>query len=479
MNMDMIAISESINSHLYHSFNNLELIQGGRILIAIAALISFCLIVYLLRNENKSFLYFFAFLFAVSGALVIQSWVLHPDSAAVLFWILFIVFYLFSFRLESHKSILTLATLFAFLAASKFTYVLFSPLLLLSLLVMNVNGIGWRVTIKQIGKFILVTGIILIALFPFVWTDSLTFAKGFFGNIFMKSSGPGDSLNILVFDYLPSLITYPGIILSVIGLMLSFRNLGNSKALLLILTFLLFAYPIANASQTYERYSLSLLPMLLIWSSFGFEFILRKIKNPMFAKVSATVIILLCVTQSAKTISKEFQTYHGSSNFASCRMWLIQNIKANEKIALPVSFEHYMYENKNCIERIISRNSDPALITSKLQSQIKQKYKNKPLNVKGVILENLFLDEKTYLDHKYRVKYDFVTSSSNESCLYDIFYYTEKEFTSLHCYKFDEVENNKNVKYLLTENRESENGTLLIKFNEFNGTPYYLYSINQ
>jgi hypothetical protein len=118
MNMDMIAISESINSHLYHSFNNLELIQGGRILIAIAALISFCLIVYLLRNENKSFLYFFAFLFAVSGALVIQSWVLHPDSAAVLFWILFIVFYLFSFRLESHKSILTLATLFAFLAVN-------------------------------------------------------------------------------------------------------------------------------------------------------------------------------------------------------------------------------------------------------------------------------------------------------------------------------------------------------------------------
>jgi hypothetical protein len=346
---------------------------------------------------------------------------------------------------------------------------------MLSFLFINRKKSGWILTLKQSAKFLIITGIFLVALFPFLWTDSITFAKSFFGNIFMKTSGKGNSLNTLMFDYLPSLITYPGIILSFIGLILSFNKLGKGKTVFLVLTFLLFAYPIANASQTYERYSLALLPMLLIWASFGFNYIVEKIKNPVILKGSIAAIIIICTFQSSATIWNEFETYHEKSNFILCRTWLNENFKENEKIAMPVSFENYFYENKDCLSRIIKRNSDSILITQKLQTQIRPEYNGRLLNVRAVILEDLFLDEKKFLDQKYRVKYDFVSSHPVHGKVFNIYYYTEKAFTSLHCFKYTEVMKDTSVKYFLTENKQEMSLTLLKKFDSFNDTPYYLY----
>ena len=147
---------------------------------------------------------------------------LHPDSVAVVFWLLFLLYYLFKFNLANDRSIIILSALFVLLAASKFTYIIFLPLFLLSFIFFNYKKSGWALTLKQLIKFLVITGVFLMALFPFLWTDSITFAKSFFGNIFMKSSGKGNSLSILLFDYLPSLITYPGLILAVVGLFLSF-----------------------------------------------------------------------------------------------------------------------------------------------------------------------------------------------------------------------------------------------------------------
>ena len=43
-------------------------------------------------------------------------------------------------------------------------------------------------TFRGTIKFLIFSGIFLMALFPFLWTDSITFAKSFFGNIITKSS---------------------------------------------------------------------------------------------------------------------------------------------------------------------------------------------------------------------------------------------------------------------------------------------------
>jgi dolichyl-phosphate-mannose-protein mannosyltransferase len=475
LHFDMIKISDAINTHLYYYFNNVDLIRTGRILIAVIGLVSYIFIFRFLKTEKKEFGYFFVFLYTVSPAFIIQSWVLHPDSIAVVFWVLFILYYIFCFDLTSNKSLVILAALFVLLAASKFTYVIFLPLLLLSFIFFNFKKHGWLFTIKQTIKFLIISGVFLAALFPFLWTDSITFAKSFFGNIFMKSSGKGNSLGLLLTGYLPSLITYPGLILSLIGLGLSFFKLGKSKTVFLILTFLLFAYPIANASQTYERYSLALLPMLLIWSAYGFVYISEKINNPVFLKTSIALIIVLSSVQSANSVWKNFSSYHEQNNFIACRTWLNQNLQADEKVALPVTYEGYFYENKNCLSRIIKRNSDSLLIATKLQTQIRPEYKNKPLNVHAVILEDLFLDEKKYLDQKFRVKYDFVSSHPVGEKVFDIYYYTEKDFTSLHCFKYNEVISDTSVKYVLTENKKDSRFHLVEKFDAFKDTPYYLY----
>jgi hypothetical protein len=476
LHFDMIKISDAINTHLYYYFNHVDLIIAGRILIAIVGLVSFFFIFRFLKKEKKEFTYFFVFLYTVSPAFIIQSWVLHPDSVAVVYWTLFILYYIFRFDLANDKSIVILASLFALLGASKFTYIISSPILLLSFIFFNFKKHGWLLSIKQTLKFIIISGVFLIALFPFLWTDSITFAKGFFGNIFMKSSGKGNSLGLLLTDYLPSLITYPGLILSLVGLGLSFSKIGKSKTIFLILIFLLFAYPIANASQTYERYSLALLPMLMIWSAFGFTYLIEKIRNPLLLKTAVALIIILSSVQAANSVWKNFNSYHSENNFVACRTWLIQNLQADEKIALPVSYEGYFYENKNCLNRIIQRNSDSLLIANKLQTQILPEYKNKPLNVRAVILEDLFLDEKKYLDQKFRVKYDFVSSHSLPGKTFDIYYYTEKDFASLHCFKYVEVMNDPSVKYFLAENKSVQNLNLLEKFDRLEGTPYYLYS---
>ena len=476
IHFDMIKISDAINTHLYYYFNNADLIQTGRILIAVTGLASYFFIFRFLKTEKKEFTCFFAFLYTISAAFIIQSWVLHPDSIAVVFWVLFILYYIFRFDFTSNKSLVTLAALFVLLAASKFTYVIFLPILLLSFIFLNFKKHGWMVTIKQTVKFLIISGIFLMALFPFLWTDSITFAKSFFGNIFMKSSGKGNSLGLLLTDYLPSLITYPGLILSLIGLGLSFSKIGKGKTVFLVLTFLLFAYPIANASQTYERYALALLPMLLIWSAYGFVYIIEKINNPVFLKTCVTIIIILSSLQSANSVLKEFNSYHEQNNFIACRVWLNQNLIPDEKVALPVTYEGYFYENKNCLGRIIQRNSDSLLIAAKLQTQIRPEYKNKPLNVRAVILEDLFLDEKKYLDQKFRVKYDFVSSHSVDGKAFDIYYYTEKNFTSLHCFKYAEAMNDSAVNYFLTENKQEPNLQLVKKFDDFKDIPYYLYS---
>jgi hypothetical protein len=473
---DMIKISDAINSHLYYYFNNFDLIKTGRILIALIGLASYFFIFKFLKAEKKEFKYFFAFLYTISAAFIVQAWVLHPDSIAVVFWTLFILYYIFCFDFTNNKSLIILALLFVLLAASKFTYVIFLPLLLLSLLFLNFNTHGWKLTIRQTMKYLIFSGVFLMALFPFLWTDSITFAKSFFGNIITKSSGGGNSINLLLTSYLPSLITYPGLILSVIGLVLSFSKIGNGKAVFLILTFLLFAYPIAHASQTYERYSLALLPMLLIWASYGFAYVIEKIKNPQFLKIGISIIVILSTAQSARIIWKNFDDYHRSSNFIVSRNWLIANLKNDEKIALPVSYENYFYENKNCLNRMIQRNNDSTLIASKLQTQILPDYKNQPLNVRAVILEDLFLDEKKYLDQKTKVKYDFVSTHSAYGKVFDIYYYTEKDFTSLYCFKYNEVLNDPSIGLILTENKKNDSLKLIKAFNELNDTPYYLYS---
>ncbi|MEP7169310.1 MAG: hypothetical protein ABI855_08055, partial [Bacteroidota bacterium] len=473
---DMIKISDAINTNLYYYFNHDQLVQTGRVLIAVVGLVSYFFIFQFLKGEKKEFSYFFGFLYTISSAFIIQSWVLHPDSVAVVFWVLFILYYIFQFDFASNKSIVILSALFVLLATSKFTYVIFFPLLLLSFLVFNFKKHGLLVTLKQTTKFLIVSGIFLMALFPFLWTDSITFAKSFFGNIMMKTSGKGNSLSLLLTGYLPSLITYPGLFLSLIGLGLSFTKIGKSKTVFLILTFLLFAYPIANASQTYERYALALLPMLLIWSSLGFTYIVEKIKNPVFLKITIALIIIFCTVQSGKIVWKNFDSYHQQNNFISCRTWLNQNLPADEKIALPVSYEGYFYENKNCLDRMIKRNSDSILIATKLQTQILPEYKNKPLNVHAVILEDIFMDEKKYLDQKTKVKYDFVSTHPGNNKVFDIYYYTEKDFTSLYCFKYNEVMNDNSVKYVLTENKEELNLHLVKKFDAFKDATYYLYS---
>jgi len=203
--------------------------------------------------------------------------------------------------------------------------------------------------------------------------------------------------------------------------------------------------------------------------------VIEKIKNPLILKASIAAIIIICTIQSSATIWNEFETYHKKSNFIFCRTWLNENLKEDEKIALPVSFENYFYENKNCLSRIIKRNSDSVLITQKLQTQIRPEYKGSPINIRAVILEDLFLDEKKFLDRKYRVKYDFVSSHPVPDKAFNIYYYTEKDFTSLHCFKYIEVMKDTSVKYILTENKQEMSLTLIKKFDSFNDTLYYLY----
>ncbi|MEO5571061.1 MAG: hypothetical protein ABIT08_01265 [Bacteroidia bacterium] len=475
MHFDMLKISDAITTHLYYSFNNVRLIQYGRILIAIVGLASYFFIFHFLRFEKKEFRLFFVFSYTISAALINQSWVLHPDSIAVVFWVLFILYYVFRFDFANNKSLIILAALFSLLAASKFTYVIFLPLLLLSFLVFNFKKHGWIFSLKQTTLFLFITGIFMMALFPFLWTDSITFAKSFFGNIFLKSSGEGNSLNTLLFYYLPSLITYPGLILAFTGLVLSFNRIGNMKTIFLILTFLLFAYPIANASQTYERYSLALLPMLLVWAAFGFNYLIEKIKNPIFLKAVISLVIVFCSLQSLSSVRENFDSYHRQTNFILCRTWLLENLQKDEKIALPVTFEGFLYENRNCLGRIIARNSDSLLITAKLQTQILPEYKNKPLNIRAIILEDLFMDEKNYQDQKTKVKFDFVSSHAIDHKVFDIYYYTESNFSSLHCFKYNEVLNDTMVKYILTQNKEDSNLQLVKKFDEIEDTPFYLY----
>lgn len=476
INFDMIKISDAINSHLYHYFNNAELVQTGRILIAFIGIAAYFFMFNFLRDEKKEFNYFFAYLYTISTAILAQSAILHPDSFALIFWILFITYYIFRFNFTNDKSLIILSALFVLLAASKFTYVIFLPILLLSFVFLNIKKYGWPVIIKQTTKFLFISGVLLMALFPFIWTDSITFAKSFFGNIMLKSTGEGNSINLLITTFLPSLITYPGLAFSILGLVVGFKKIGFGKTVFLLITFLLFAYPIANANQAYERYSLSLLPMLLIWSALGFTYVIEKIKNQVIRGVTVTLIVLFSLIPSASIIWGYFKASHAPNNFMACRTWLNENLQEDAKIAMPVSFEGSFYENRNCLSRIIGRNSDSLLITKKLQTQIPAEYRNKPINIKAVILEDLFMDEKKYLDQKAKVKLDFVSTHEPPGKLLDVFYYAENDYRSLHCFTYEEVLNDTTIKYFLTENKEIKNLNLVKKFNEFSEGTYYLYS---
>ena len=472
---DMIKISDSLTTHLYHNFTQDNIIVWGRILIAITGIISYFFVNRFLQNEKKEFRLFFIFLYTISAATIIQSWVLHPDSIAVVFWILFILYYLFRFNFEEDTSLVFLSAFFVLLAASKFTYVIFLPLLILSFPAFYLQTNGITHTLKHTIKFLIISGVLLFALFPFIWTDSLTFAKSFIGNIVVKSSGSGNSIHLLFVDYLPSLITYPGMILSLIGFVLSFKKLGRRKATFLFLTFLLFAYPIANASQSYERYSLSLFPMLLIWASYGFCYCFEKLKYSTIGKVGLSFIILLCLIQSGSEILKTFNSYHQQNNFSDCKNWIQQNLNANDHIALPISFDGVLYENKNCLSRIIGRNNNSDLIVSKLRGQLPPEYKAASINLQSVVLEDIFMDEKKYLDQKFKVKFDFVSSHPIPGKAFDIYYYTTEDYSSLHCFRYNEVFSDSSVKFLVTEKKPELNLQLIKKFDQAGNIPYYLY----
>jgi len=289
-------------------------------------------------------------LFLSSPYLIRQSYSFMPDAIGLVFFSFALALTL---RPQLNPRVIFITGLYLGLAiASKFLYVAFLPIVILTLLYYKNNeplkrSIG---LLKNISVFVFGLLIPIFIFVPFIWTSPLALTKNIFGTLAQYYVKHDSCWSSLFFDKIPAYVSWPALLFCFFGLISSFSLLGRKTAILLVSGFALFLFSLGKADFILPRYILPLVPYLCIYFGIGVEVLLKPFKK----KIKAGLLIVILgfiLAGHIVTIDRDFKRLHGYTNISACRDWINANIGPEDSIAIPEQLSYMFVPGEDTLKR--------------------------------------------------------------------------------------------------------------------------------
>ncbi|TRZ95484.1 hypothetical protein D4R78_03450 [bacterium] len=464
-------------------FNPARQLIIGRALVAIITSFAPLAVYWLLFKKDKIIAAISAAaIFLSSPYLIRQSYGFMPDAIGLVFFSFALVITLKP-QLNS-RSIFTAGIFLGLAIVSKFLYLAFLPVAILSVLFCRESNAAKPSAglLKNIAAFLFGLVIPVFIFIPFIWTSPLALSKNIFGTLaqyYVKHHSCWDSLFL---DKIPAYISWPALLFCFLGLISSFYLLGRKTAILLGLGFALFLFSFGKADFLLPRYILPLVPYLCIYFGIGVELLLKPFRKRI--KVGLLIFILgFILAGHIVTIIHDFKLLHGYTNLSACRDWINAHIGTEESIAIPEQLSYMFVPSEDTLKRWADdlgwsyNNIDRRLNNLCLMTGMKCDN----LRSDNPVVSRVFGALEQQKIFVYKMLLWYYHNVSRPKITHKLFLYSPGEYYkfSVSIYREEDIQRlflEKKIQVFISETQMAlPAGFRVISFNRYPGPPYYMH----
>jgi hypothetical protein len=278
--------------------------------------------------------------------------------------------------------------------------------------------------------------LVLLALMPFIITDTFVVLKSFLGGVFTKINH--DKMDTYFnMSYINDFIKVPiNLIFSffcVLGIWFLVKlHSSKNTTILFIINYLFILFSSLKAAQLYDTHTFPMSMMAIILVAFGIAGVVSFIKENRRIWILGVIgfyifLNTLWVIQTNKRSVLEQQ-----QNLADAISW-IKSLKNDEKILLALDFDGLIPKNKKCLMREYEANASEVYRMSKLSKLLKMPESDSLSKFTLPILAQSFAfeDEKLF-DIQYQIALKYVDTDSTRR--FDTDYFFKNNSNMSHCY---------------------------------------------
>jgi hypothetical protein len=358
---DLGGVLASLSVFLGTTFRDpLPLLVSGRVAMAfLGAFTAPTAYLLLARRFGERFGGMVGWLVALSPLLVRETAILKGDAIALLCWVagmcLILNWWLDS-RNGDRPSPMPWAGSFlvGLAAASRFTYGVFFPFLLVLVGLLNVGRTPvsirqtLRSTFRATGAFL--TGVLIFV--PWLWTHPLTTAKSLAGNLVYLGRFASSRDGVFMPGFM-HMLGPVALILVATGLWVMVARRRWKECIFMGGFFLAVVVPLAAARYVEERYLLPLLPILAFIAAGGAEWIIERAESCGCGRRAAAMIFALVIVINAALAVPWRKPEGAYPGMQSVRQLLHENSTAGT-IAVPYQARFLVPPDSNALRRIVA-----------------------------------------------------------------------------------------------------------------------------
>ncbi len=397
LSFNLMEANETYIRHLYILMHDSNGIVWGRILLVALKVVTLFIVYRLTQKESLPFRLYILTALGVSFGLFVTTSILHPDGLAVYIWIIIFVFLHTHFDVKNHRHYLLLGILCAALCATKITYGISIPVLILYL--MTQKDIK---PVKMISIWLIGFATAFCLFCPYTVLSPITLIKAFVSNLTVISgrTGDGNPLIQFLFTRLPQNIGIIGFLLVIPGLVIGYRH-KKRETILAILLLLVFSLPVMNVTNANIRYTMPLVPILVWYTAIAFQQMATQYRKWVVPVLG--VMALVSFIQMYQYIKFS----HQPSNMRSCIDWVKDNIQQNSAIEAHASLIDYLDENDQSLNELKSK----LISNERYQKRLKMLFNKQALKhasdlneAQTFFFQNVFHEEYAFNETKLNLK---------------------------------------------------------------------------
>ena len=357
---------------------------------------------------------------------------IRPEALSGSLFLYLIVRILFTEKITP-KIAAVLLIIFILTFTQRLIFIFFSPFVVGSIL-LNLwsQKIAWRTYLNYFGLVILA----LLALMPFIITNTFVVLKSFLGGVFTKINH--DKMDTYFnMSYINNFVQEPiNVIFTlfcVLGMWFLIRlHYSKFTIIIFILNFIFILFSSLKAAQLYNTHTFPLSMMGIIMIAFGIYGVINLI-NERQQKWVLSILALLLGLNTVWAIQKNKKSVIGQQqNLADAIAW-IKTLNQDEKILLALDFDGLIPKNKPCLMREYEANASETYRMGKLGKLLKMPASDSVNKFTLPILAQSFAfeDEKLF-DTQYQIALKYVDSDIAKR--FDTDYFFDNNNNMSHCY---------------------------------------------
>jgi hypothetical protein len=336
-----------------------------------------------------------------------------------------------------------------------------------------------KLPFKTYLNYLGVVMLALLAIMPFIITDTFVVLKSFLGGVFIKINHDemGTYFNM---SYINNFVKEPiNLIFSIfclIGIWF-FIKLHPSKltVIIFVVNFLLILFSSLKAAQLYNTHTFPLSIMAIVLIAFGtygsFTWLEEKRKMPVLC-----ILGLILLANTFWAIQKNNSSvFEQQQNLSDAIAW-VKSLNNNEKVLLSLDFDGLVAKNKDCLLREYEANANENYRMNKLSKLLKMPPSDSLSKFTLPILAQSFAfeDEKLF-DTQYQIALKYVDTDRGKR--FDTDYFFNNNFNMSHCYeKMEALKRFSEGKYHYVVSKEQIGSLKPIKsFLKSGGDIYWAY----